>query len=59
LVDFQGTIAYEVRLNWGNVYVAANSGQILYNGATPPAQVAPSGAASAGQGEDDDAEGDD
>jgi len=30
LVDFQGNIAYEVRLDLGLVYVDANSGQILY-----------------------------
>jgi hypothetical protein len=34
VVDYQGQIAYEVRLTRGTVYVAANSGQVLYNGAT-------------------------
>ena len=33
LVDFQGVAAYEVALNWGMVYVDANTGKILYNGA--------------------------
>jgi uncharacterized membrane protein YkoI len=33
-VDFQGQVAYEVRLTRGTVYVDANSGQVLYNGAT-------------------------
>jgi len=33
LVDFQGTVAYEVTLDRGVVYVAANNGQVLYNGA--------------------------
>ncbi len=33
LVDFQGTVAYEVVLNQGNVYVDAQSGQVLFNGA--------------------------
>jgi len=40
LVDFQGTAAYEVSLDRGMVYVDANSGQVLYNGA---ATVAASG----------------
>ncbi|PJF47245.1 MAG: hypothetical protein CUN48_09675 [Candidatus Thermofonsia Clade 3 bacterium] len=33
LVNFQGTIAYEVAFNTGMVYVDANSGAVLYNGA--------------------------
>ena len=33
LVNFQGTVAYEVGLNQGNVYVDANSGKVLLNGA--------------------------
>jgi hypothetical protein len=33
LVSFQGVVAYEVLLDRGTVYVEANSGQILYNGA--------------------------
>ena len=33
LVDFQGTTAYEVKLNQGTVYVDASTGAILYNGA--------------------------
>jgi uncharacterized membrane protein YkoI len=37
LVDFQGTVAYEVVLDRGNVYVDASSGQILYNGAATTA----------------------
>jgi uncharacterized membrane protein YkoI len=37
LVDFQGTVAYEVVLDRGNVYVDANSGQVLYNGAATTA----------------------
>jgi uncharacterized membrane protein YkoI len=36
LVNFQSTVAYEVALDKGNVYIDANSGQVLYNGATPP-----------------------
>lgn len=32
LVDFQGTVAYEVVLDAGKVYVDANTGQILYDG---------------------------
>ncbi|HEU5102608.1 MAG TPA: PepSY domain-containing protein [Roseiflexaceae bacterium] len=34
LVRFQGVAAYEVLLDRGAVYVDANSGQILYDGAT-------------------------
>ncbi len=33
LVNFQGTVAYEVAFNTGMVYVDANSGALLYNGA--------------------------
>lgn len=33
LVSFQGTVAYEVTFNTGKIYIDANSGQILYNGA--------------------------
>ena len=33
LVNFQGAVAYEVVLDSGSVYVDANSGQVLYNGA--------------------------
>ncbi len=36
-VDFQGAVAYEVLLNTGAVYVDANSGVILYNGAVAQA----------------------
>jgi hypothetical protein len=35
LVLFQGAVAYEVTLDQGLVYVDANSGQVLYNGAAP------------------------
>ena len=31
LVNFGGTVAYEVALNSGYVYVDANSGQVLFN----------------------------
>lgn len=33
LVDYQGTVAYEVGLNQGYVYVDANTGRVLFNGA--------------------------
>ena len=32
LVDFQGTVAYEVQTNLGLVYVDANNGRVLYDG---------------------------
>jgi len=46
LVDFQGTVAYEVILDHGKVYVDANNGNVLYNGAVPVASAA------GGQGDD-------
>jgi uncharacterized membrane protein YkoI len=42
LVDFQGAIAYEVSTSAGLVYVDANSGTVLFNGAAP-APAAPAG----------------
>jgi hypothetical protein len=42
LVSFQGTVAFEVILNHGTIYVDANTGQVLYNG------VAVSGSAPTG-----------
>ena len=33
LVDFQGTVAYEVTLDMGTVYIDANTGALLYNSA--------------------------
>lgn len=33
LVSFQGTVAYEVALNTGFVYIDAQTGQVIYNGA--------------------------
>jgi uncharacterized membrane protein YkoI len=36
LVNFQGTVAYEVLLDTGPVYVNANTGAVLYNGAASP-----------------------
>jgi uncharacterized membrane protein YkoI len=43
LVDFNGTVAYEVQLNAGYVYVDAQSGQVIHNQANgtqsnPPRQ---------------------
>jgi len=32
LVNYQGTVAYEVRLDVGVIYVDANTGAVLYNG---------------------------
>ena len=39
LVNFQGTIAYEVVLDRGMVYVDANTGQVIYNGASAASSV--------------------
>lgn len=36
LVNYQGTVAYEVALDAGMMYIDANSGQVLYNGTTQP-----------------------
>jgi uncharacterized membrane protein YkoI len=41
LVNFQGSVAYEVALNAGLVYVDANSGAVLYNGALAPVVAQP------------------
>lgn len=46
LVIFQGALAYEISLDRGLVYVDANTGQILYNGAAVLIQPAPSAALS-------------
>jgi uncharacterized membrane protein YkoI len=43
LVLFQGKAAYEVVLDLGKVYVDANSGQVLYNGAAAATSPAPTG----------------
>ncbi len=37
LVNFQGVVAYEVTLDRGQVYVDANNGSVLYNGAVATA----------------------
>lgn len=51
LVLFEGTPAYEVLTDRGAVYVDANSGQVLYNAATPPPSVSTNNAQQ--QGDDD------
>jgi hypothetical protein len=35
LVDYQGVVAYEVRLDAGLVYVDAGTGSVIFNGAVP------------------------
>ncbi len=52
LVNFQGSVAYEMLLDRGTVYVDANSGQVLYNGAA----AASGGRASGEGGEHEDGE---
>jgi uncharacterized membrane protein YkoI len=54
LVSFQGTVAYEVVLDRGTLYIDANSGQLLYNGA---AVAVASGSGGAGHHEDGEHEG--
>ena len=36
LVDYNGTVAYEVKFRNGTIYVDANSGEILFNGLSQP-----------------------
>jgi len=38
LVSYEGTPAYEVRLDRGLIYLDAQSGAVLHNGAVPAAQ---------------------
>jgi hypothetical protein len=39
LVDFQGTVAYEVVLDRGTVYIDATTGGLLYNGTAQAANA--------------------
>jgi len=39
MVDFQGTVAYEVSLDKGMVYIDASNGTLLYNAATEQATM--------------------
>jgi uncharacterized membrane protein YkoI len=58
LVNFQGSVAYEVVLNRGKVYVDATTGAVLYNGAAAGSQVVQSGGGGGGGHErEDDHEG--
>jgi uncharacterized membrane protein YkoI len=58
LVDYMGAVAYEVSLDRGLVYVDANTGKILANGAIPQVIVKTEDSGGytggAGQGDDDD-----
>jgi uncharacterized membrane protein YkoI len=54
LVNFQGTIAYEVVLNRGKVYVDATTATVLYNGAAAVEQVVQSGGGGGGGHEHED-----
>jgi len=58
LVDFQGTLAYEVSFSQGLVYIDANSGSLLYNGAAQTTAQNPGGFERE-HGQDDDHEGSD
>ena len=53
LVDFQGTVAWEVVLDQGTMYLDATNAVLLYNGA---AAVTSSGGGGGGGGHDDDGE---
>jgi hypothetical protein len=54
LVLFRGVVAYEVTLNTGQVYVDANSGAILWNGAVVSAPAGGSTSAGRDDERDDD-----
>jgi len=56
LVNFQGTIAYEVALNRGKVYVDATTAAVLYNGAAAGSQVVQSGGGGGGGGHEREGE---
>ncbi len=58
LVDYQGTIAYEVHTTAGLFYIDADTGAILYNGAAQPSYHAssPSSSSSSSYYEHDDHE---
>lgn len=59
LVDYQGSVAYEVATDRGLIYVDATTGQVLYNGAQAPAQNWVGDDEHAGDDEHDDHEDDD
>jgi uncharacterized membrane protein YkoI len=57
LIDFQGTVAYEVRLDRGVVYIDASNGALLYNGTVQQEMAnnqSPAPDPSLGNGHDDD-----
>jgi uncharacterized membrane protein YkoI len=54
LVSFQGTVAYEVTLNSGRIYVGANNGQILSNGAVSNSGAGGSNFRAGGEQDDED-----
>jgi len=58
LVDFQGALAYEVSFSQGLVYIDANTGSLLYNGAAQTTAQNPGGFEQE-HGHDDDHEGQD
>lgn len=47
LVDFEGTVAYEVPFDQGKIYIDATTGEVLYNGtqSVVPAPISPEQAA--------------
>jgi uncharacterized membrane protein YkoI len=44
LVNYQGIVAYEVKLNLGVMYIDASNGAVLYNGTVQPQSVLAAGA---------------
>jgi hypothetical protein len=60
LVDFQGTVAYEIKTNLGLVYIDAATGKVLYNGTVRISDYvapAPSGGGAGGAARSHDDEG--
>ncbi len=54
LVDFEGTVSYEVVLDQGTIYIDANSGAVLYDGTATQDAVQPAAPSRYDDDDDDD-----
>ncbi len=54
LVDFQGTVAYEIILDRGPIYIDATTARLLFNGTSPAANASLSSGFSGEHEEDND-----
>jgi hypothetical protein len=54
LVDFEGTVSYEVVLDQGTIYIDANSGTVLYDGTATKDAVQPAAPSRYDDDDDDD-----